>query len=501
MKKNFEEIKTQAEQQQYDAVLRELKQINMQKLTKEEQDAVDAIFSILPQETVCSSVEVCYGAVLLKIQRGEMPQAHRWYNILLGLRDSVKNSTPERLILENRISCAGLCLTLGPNTNLLLSFAVLANEFCAAKLPLAKLSATGKFPSVLRGARDLSNLAKHYRASASIVRPLLPVFLEDGGNGVCEAAIAEILYEQNDLNGASLQAAAAINSESPEIKFAALSILARLGAVDTGAKPPENILTHIGDMLKKEDASWLMPNYGALCARFDILRGDTEKVRGWIAECGLNDLDNFVLRDFYMLLTKAKAYIALGEYQNAATLLESLTIAIKKENRVLDTAECLINGAIACELLGSGDLALGKLEEALFMAQEYAYVRVFADCGKQLFHLLARYTKETGTPEGLSEKYIKKITEAAMIFSTTHPALYDTKSPGKNGEAESGELTQSEVHVLQLLDKGKTNKDIAQELHISNSTVKFHISNIFSKLEVSNRVEAIKNAQERGILS
>lgn len=497
----FEETRLLAEQQRYDELAKRLGKLQVQKLTGEEQAAADALFSMLPQEILDSSVELCYSSVLLKIQIGDLAAAKKRYNHLIGMRDTIKEESPGRQLLENRIFCAALCLPLGPNANLLLNLAVLANEFGDAKIPLARVSVTGKFPSVLRGAKDLSELAKHYRAAASIVRPLLGAFLEDGGNGVCETGIAELLYEKNDLNGASLQAACAINAENPEIAFAALSLLARLGAVDTTAKLPAEILAHIGDMLEKKKAHWLIPNYKALCVRFDILRGDTEKTREWMEECSLNDLDGFTLRDSYALLTKAKAYIALGEYRNAATLLESLTQAMQKEQRTLDTVECLVNGAIVCELLGSGELATAKLEQALLLAQEYGYIRVFADCGKQLFHLIARYAKETQTPEGLDERYIKKITESAKIYSTICPALYAPKNGSEGETGEGGELTQNELHILQLVDEGKTSKSIAKELHIQPSTVGFHLTNIYEKLGASNRTEAVKKARAKGFLA
>ena len=71
-----------------------------------------------------------------------------------------------------------------------------------------------------------------------------------------------------------MQAAVAIGAENPEIAFAALAMLARLGAVDPSARPPVEILAHLGDLLEKKDAHWLLPNYKALCTRFDILLGD-----------------------------------------------------------------------------------------------------------------------------------------------------------------------------------------------------------------------------------
>ncbi len=60
-------------------------------------------------------------------------------------------------------------------------------------------------------------------------------------------------------------------------------------------------------------------------------------------------------------------------------------------------------------------------------------------------------------------------------------------------------LSDREREVLQLMSEGKMNQNIADELCISQSTVKFHISNIFSKLGVNDRTQAVLIAIKRGI--
>ena len=60
-------------------------------------------------------------------------------------------------------------------------------------------------------------------------------------------------------------------------------------------------------------------------------------------------------------------------------------------------------------------------------------------------------------------------------------------------------LSKRELQVLQLLACGASNLEIAQELVIAIDTVKRHASNIFSKLGVQNRVQAVRKAQEPGL--
>lgn len=63
------------------------------------------------------------------------------------------------------------------------------------------------------------------------------------------------------------------------------------------------------------------------------------------------------------------------------------------------------------------------------------------------------------------------------------------------------ELTARELSVLSLLAKGKSNKEIGLSLYISETTVKSHLRNIFPKLNVLSRTEAISEASRRGLLS
>jgi len=61
-------------------------------------------------------------------------------------------------------------------------------------------------------------------------------------------------------------------------------------------------------------------------------------------------------------------------------------------------------------------------------------------------------------------------------------------------------LSDRETEVLQLMAKGVSNKDIADQLSITQSTVKTHITSIFQKLDVTTRTEAVTNALKKGII-
>jgi DNA-binding NarL/FixJ family response regulator len=62
-------------------------------------------------------------------------------------------------------------------------------------------------------------------------------------------------------------------------------------------------------------------------------------------------------------------------------------------------------------------------------------------------------------------------------------------------------LTPREVQVLELLAEGLPNKAIAVRLHISDQTVKFHVSSISGKLGAKNRTDAVRRAVRRGLIA
>ncbi|HIE39766.1 MAG TPA: response regulator transcription factor [Anaerolineales bacterium] len=91
--------------------------------------------------------------------------------------------------------------------------------------------------------------------------------------------------------------------------------------------------------------------------------------------------------------------------------------------------------------------------------------------------------------------------------SVLHPAIarkvinYFARRTDKAGEAPLDQLTEREMEVLKLAARGITNREIASELVISIRTVQVHLSNIFGKLGVGSRTEAVVYALRKGLLT
>ena len=83
---------------------------------------------------------------------------------------------------------------------------------------------------------------------------------------------------------------------------------------------------------------------------------------------------------------------------------------------------------------------------------------------------------------------VRALSQGLIVGTST--LLFDSESEG--GPTSHGPLTDRESEVLGLLAKGLANKQIAVSLGISEHTVKFHVSSIYSKLNVTNRTEAVR---------
>lgn len=88
---------------------------------------------------------------------------------------------------------------------------------------------------------------------------------------------------------------------------------------------------------------------------------------------------------------------------------------------------------------------------------------------------------------------------AAAIDSDAILIALDASDAVEDGFDEP--LTPREVQVLELLAEGLPNKAIAARLHISDQTVKFHVSSISGKLGAKNRTDAVRRAVRRGLIT
>ena len=231
-----------------------LEQTDVQRLPWNQREKAIRLFSLLPEELRLTRPLLCARRIQLAAGLGDREQMRKGFAALTFVREHSRENTPERQKAENLLSTACLLKRGTDNAQLLLTLSVLYNELHGA-VPQLVFSATGGRPSVLNGAKDLSQWGRNWRAVSSIVRPMLGALLPFGGEGAAAAACAELLYLKNDINNAALQVVGAKNAPDPEIRFAGLALTVWLHRLDPAAKPPEELAERLLATLEKEDAS------------------------------------------------------------------------------------------------------------------------------------------------------------------------------------------------------------------------------------------------------
>jgi LuxR family transcriptional regulator, maltose regulon positive regulatory protein len=238
----------------------------------------------------------------------------------------------------------------------------------------------------------------------------------------------------------------------------------------------------------------------AMKARIWIDQGAFPRALGWVRERGLavDDALNF-LQEFEHI-TLARVLIAQfkdkplpGTLQEAMNLLERLLKAAEDGGRLRSTIEILVLLAHANQLNGDIPRAQAHLERALALANPQGFFQIFVDEGPPLARLLYGIASPDEVPSGeFSIEYVQQLLAA---FPIEEPKPKAQKSEWVEP------LSEREIEVLQLIAEGLTNQDIATQLYITLNTVKGHARNIYAKLGVKNRTQAIARGKALGILA
>jgi LuxR family maltose regulon positive regulatory protein len=350
-------------------------------------------------------------------------------------------------------------------------------------------------------------------AKATQLTPEQQVFDGIAGNAVYYFILGEIRYEQNDLVEAERLITQAMRLTRETLLIDARSLvlgyttLARLQqALGKHGQALETLAAFITLARERHFVTWMIDRAAALRAQIELAQGNLAAATHWAQESGLttNDQDLPYLREReYVALLRVS--IAQGRKDPASAhlpgtlqLLDRLQQKAESLARMGSVLEFLILRALLLAVLGEQQQAIHVLGQAVTQAEPEGYVRPFADEGEAMRRLLAQLQ---ATGHG-SQRYLQTLL-AACEPDDSAPAecsLSMTKTNPKPLQPLLDPLSARELEVLHLLAGGASNATIAEQLVVATSTIKRHVSNIFSKLAVSNRTEAVARARELEIL-
>jgi LuxR family maltose regulon positive regulatory protein len=235
-------------------------------------------------------------------------------------------------------------------------------------------------------------------------------------------------------------------------------------------------------------------------ARLAYAGGDLEAVRHCLSEFGTEPLP-IALESISgsPSLIRARLLIALAgedDLAEAARVLDALEALAASVNDQLQLIGVQAARALWCQAHGDTDGALRFLEQAVAAAAPGGLVRTFVDLGPPMQWLIAELDRRSGW----SRPYVTHL--LAAFPATTEPSQppVTARSGSHAGLNGTEALTWRETEVLRLLDARLSNQEISGVLFISADTVKKHTINIYRKLQVTGRREAVARAYALAIL-
>jgi LuxR family maltose regulon positive regulatory protein len=232
--------------------------------------------------------------------------------------------------------------------------------------------------------------------------------------------------------------------------------------------------------------------------QFSLSQGDLVSASRWgeqdiLAEEAMN------LNGCYLM--RARLGIAQRRPEEAIGLLENTLQVIQSQGRVGSEIAILILLAQAYHAQGKRLQALRMLERAITLAEPGGYIRVFVDEGPVMARLFTEYynriqQRTLREQQAFPLAYIRTV--LAAFGRAAQPAIWSIPQKGEDVLIEK--LSEREQEVLALIAAGLSNQEIAQRLVVTVSTVKTHLNNIYAKLHVHTRLQAVTRAHDAGML-
>ncbi|TBV06599.1 LuxR C-terminal-related transcriptional regulator [Stutzerimonas kirkiae] len=191
----------------------------------------------------------------------------------------------------------------------------------------------------------------------------------------------------------------------------------------------------------------------------------------------------------HALLGRSRLLLAAGQAAQAAKLLGRLVAEQESRHDWLAAARLRVLWARALWQADESDKACTALQPALRLAGRQRLERSLLDAGDELLPLLSRLQKKLPARHETGE-ILARLLER-------HPQADERQ---RQGHTTRQGLSERECQALRLVAEGQSNKEIARSLDISTETVKWHLKNIYGKLNVTSRTQAIGRAQELGLL-
>ncbi len=202
--------------------------------------------------------------------------------------------------------------------------------------------------------------------------------------------------------------------------------------------------------------------------------------------------DHTVVRDgLAVMLGRREDFAVVGEAKNGLEAVERAR-ELQPDVILMDLRMPELDGVEAMRRIRAEDSVVKFIVLTTFDTDEYIFDAIEAGA--------KGYLLKDASREDLFEAVRAVHRGESLIQPGVAARVLDRFAQLSRQTVAPDALSEREAGVLRLMAQGTANKEIAASLSISESTVKTHVANIFQKLEVTNRTEAVTKAMARGII-
>ncbi len=323
--------------------------------------------------------------------------------------------------------------------------------------------------------------------------------------------LAELALERNELEAAEAQlnqASDLLEHFVPGWNSESYVLLARLEHARGREMDAQAAMQAALERARTTETSMDDVYLEILAARLAIWQGDLVAAEHWASqwmsggawdESGAGDLEGMIQSRLFREIgrtTLARYYLALGEPAQAIAVLNPPLEDPRARSAWGNRVELLALRALAHQALDDPAQAQLDLERALELAEPEGFVRTFIEEGEPMKLLLGEAAQR-----GRAKEYARHLLGILEAGTPPHPT-----DRGPSPERGAGRpplvepLTEREEEVLRLLRTSLTIPEIAGEMGIAPSTVRTFVKNVYGKLGVHRRLDALERARELGLL-
>jgi LuxR family maltose regulon positive regulatory protein len=253
---------------------------------------------------------------------------------------------------------------------------------------------------------------------------------------------------------------------------------------------------------RREHILFEPPACSAMLARCYLATGHLDQAEEWVQQVNSDRFTNPLNREQNQI-SVARVQVALGDPETAMQTLAPLRLSAEKDQHYRHLVEIQLVYSDALYAEGRIQEAEHMLAQAVHRAADAGFMRLLAEESLTIRKLCLELP-QLKAPGRWNTRVLGMLREQAETSASAPgkaPNDETTASSGSCNDELAEPLSQRELQVLELINQGLANKDIANSMGVAPTTVKAHIRNLYGKLAVGSRTEALARARELRLLA